>query len=160
MRRYQFATAAIIILIAAVAMFDTRSGALPDTTGTAPGGLRGGWYPFWSAFLMAIAAGIVMFRSLREPPSQDRVFSSAEGVRHMLLLVVPMTIAIVSMAWLGFYIVAAVYMAFFMKVVGHYRLPWVFAGAVVVSVGFFLLFEKAFLVPLPKSIFYGDLIPF
>lgn len=141
-------------------MLDTRSGALPDTTGTAPGGLRGGWYPFWSAFLMAVAAGIVMFRSLREPPSQDRVFTSAEGVRHMLLLVVPMTVAIVSMAWLGFYIVAAIYMAFFMKVVGNYRLPWVFAGAAVVSVGFFLLFEKAFLVPLPKSIFYGDLIPF
>lgn len=160
MRRYQFATAAIIILIAAVAMFDTRAGALPDTTGTAPGGLRGGWYPFWSAFLMALAAGIVMYRSLREPSSQDPVFTSVEGVRHMLLLVVPMTIAIVSMAWLGFYIVAAIYMAFFMRVVGKYGVPWVFAGALVVSVGFFLLFEKAFLVPLPKSIFYGDLIPF
>lgn len=160
MRRYQVATAAVLIVIAAVAMFDTRSGALPDPSGNAPGGLRGGWYPFWSAALMAGAAGAVIVGSLRSGPSTGSLFSGAGGVRHMLLLVVPMIIAIVSMVWLGFYLVAALYMAFFMKALGKYRWPWVVGASLLVSVGFFLLFEKGFLVPLPKSIFYSDTIPF
>lgn len=160
MRRYQVATAAILIVIAAVAMFDTRSGALPDPGRNTPGGLRGGWYPFWSAALMAVAAGVVIVRSVRGGPSSGSLFSGAGGARHMLLLVVPMTIALVSMVWLGFYLVAALYMAFFMKVLGKYRWPWVAGASLLVSVGFFLLFEKGFLVPLPKSIFYSDTIPF
>lgn len=160
MRPYQVATAAILIVIAAVAMFDTRSGALPDPTGNAPGGLRGGWYPFWSAALMGGSAGVVLFRALRGARSANTLFSSAEGARNMLLLVVPMIVAIVAMTWLGFYLVAALYMAFFMKLIGRYPWPWVVGSALLVSVGFFLLFEKGFLVPLPKSIFYSDTIPF
>lgn len=160
MRPYQIATAAVLVVIAAVAMFDTRSGALPDPSGRAPGGLRGGWYPFWSAALMAGAAGAVMVRTLRSGPSSGSLFSGAGGFRHMLLLVVPMTVAVLSMVWLGFYLVAALYMAFFMKVLGKYRWPWVIGASLLVTVGFFVLFEKGFLVPLPKSIFYSDTIPF
>ena len=148
------------MVIAAVAMFDTRSGALPDPSGRAPGGLRGGWYPFWSAALMAAAAGLVMVRTLQSGPSTGALFAGTGGVRHMLLLVVPMTIAIVSMVWLGFYLVAALYMAFFMRVLGKYPWPWVVGASLLVSVGFFFVFEKGFLVPLPKSIFYSDTIPF
>lgn len=160
LRPYQLATAAVLIVIAAVAMFDTRSGALPDPTGRAPGGLRGGWYPFWSAALMAAAAALVLVRTARGAASGDPLFATPQGARHMLLLVVPMTIAILGMSWLGFYIVAALYMAFFMKVIGHYRWPWIAGSALLVSVGFFVLFEKGFLVPLPKSIFYSDTFPF
>ena len=51
-----------MILIAAVAMFDSRASALPDPTGKFPGGLGPGFYPFWSAAMIAGAAVVVIYR--------------------------------------------------------------------------------------------------
>ena len=92
MRPYQVATAAVLILIAAVAMFDTRAGALPDTTGTAPGGLRGGWYPFWSGALIAIAGAAVAFRALTTPQPAEGVYRNRRSVLVVVQLIVPMLI--------------------------------------------------------------------
>ena len=52
-----------MIVIAAVAMFDSRASALPDPTGTFPGGLGPGFYPFWSAAMIEIAIVMIAWRS-------------------------------------------------------------------------------------------------
>ena len=161
MRPYQIATAAVIVLIAAVAMFDTRSGALPDTSGGAPGGLRGGWYPFWSATVMSIAALVIAYRTLVTPQPASGVFKDRQGVVYVVRLVLPMIALVLLMAWpLGFYLSAALYSAWFAFAVGRYRWHWAAAMTVLIPVATYLLMEIAFKTALPRSIFFTMGLPF
>lgn len=140
-------------------MFDTRSGALPDASGGAPGGLKGGWYPFWSAALSAVALAVVAYRAATIPQKGD-VFSGREGVMGMLSLLVPMLVLVILMdRLLGFYISGALYLAWFARVIGGYRWHWVAASAITIPVLIFFLFESFFKVGLPKSIWFTQGFP-
>lgn len=161
MRRYQVATAAVLIGIAAVAMFDTRSGALPDASGGAPGGLKGGWYPFWSAALASLALLIVVYRTLTTPQPTQGVFTGREGVMSVLALVLPMIALVVLMdRLLGIYIAGGLYLAWFGRAIGRYRWHWVALSAVGIPVILYFVFESFFRVALPKSIWYVQGLPF
>jgi len=147
------------MLIAAVAMFDTRKGALPDVAGGAPGGLSGGFYPFWSAAVLFIFASLVVVRSLTTPQAVTGVFKDRRSIESVLTLAVPMVVAAALIPYLGFYLMTALYMGFFAAVLGRYRWYWVLAIAVLFPLVIYLIFEVGFRVSLPKSIFY-DLVRF
>jgi len=159
LRRYEVGTAAAILLIAAVAMFDTRRGALPTGSGGAPGGLAGGFYPFWSAALVAAFSGLVVWRAFAAPQPAEGVFKDRTSVTSVLTLIVPMIVAVALIPILGFYLMTALYMGFFAAMIGHYRWYWVIAIAVLFPAAIYLAFEVGFRVGLPKSIFY-DLVGF
>ena len=74
MRPYQVATAAAIVLIAAVAMFDSRA-AFSPSAGTSPGDVGARWYPFWSAAVMGVASVIVAYRALTTPQGTEGAFA-------------------------------------------------------------------------------------
>ena len=147
------------MVIAAVAMFDTRKGALPDPVGGAPGGLSGGFYPFWSAAVMLVFGALVVFRSLTIPQPAQGVFRDRQSVTSVLWLAVPMILAAALIPTLGFYVMTALYMGFFAAAIGHYRWRWVAAIAIAFPAVIYLIFEIGFRVTLPKSIFY-DLVRF
>ena len=147
------------MLIAAVAMFDTRKGALPDVAGGAPGGLSGGFYPFWSAAVLLVFAGLVVLRSLTTPQPAIGVFKDRRSVTSVLTLAVPMVIATALIPVLGFYLMTALYMGFFAAVLGRYRWYWVLAIGILFPLIIYAIFELGFRVALPKSIFY-DLVRF
>ena len=154
MRRYEAATAAVILVIAAVAMFDTRKGALPDVAGGAPGGLSGGFYPFWSAGILFAFAALVALRSLTTPQAATGVFKDRRSVASVLTLAVPMVVAAALIPYLGFYLMTALYMGFFAAVLGRYQWYWVIAIAILFPLVIYLIFEVGFRVSLPKSILY------
>jgi len=151
-------TAAAIFLIAAVAMFDSRAAWSP-VRGTAPGDVGASWYPFWTAAVMGLAAAGVAYRALVLPQPKVGVFASRSSVVAVLNLVLPMFLYALSFQWLGFYLATGVYMGFFATYLGRYRFYWVIATAVITPLAIFLLFEVAFRLLLPKSIFYPG-IPF
>ena len=148
-------TAAVLIGIAAVAMFDTRNGALPDASGGAPGGLTGGWYPFWSAALAVVTLGVVVYRTARGPAGAPALYTDRASAMNVLRLAVPMLVLVVLMdKLLGVYLAGGIYLAYFGRVVGSYRWPWVIASAVLIPVLLYFVFEQFFHVALPKSILY------
>ncbi len=142
------------MLIAAVAMFDTRKGALPDPSGAAPGGLGSGFYPFWSAMVVFVAGAIVAYRSLLTPQPVEDVFKSRQGVLSVVKLVVPMLVAVAAIAWSGIYIMTAAYLSSFMITIGKYRWQWGAIAGIVLAAVLYVMFEIFFRVTLPKSIFY------
>lgn len=166
MRSYQAATAAVFVVIAAVAMFESRRGALIGATRD-PGGIGAGFYPFWSAAVMGIAALVLISRTLwAAQPAQGQgqaqekaVFAGRESVLAVGKLVVPMVLAVAAMLWLGFYLAMGLYMGFFARSIGRYRWVWVGAVAVCVPLAVYLIFEQGFRMLLPKSILYGDGLP-
>ena len=157
MHRYEGVTAAVFAIVAAVAMFDSRRGALIGATRD-PGGIGSGFYPFWSAAVLIIAALLVMYRSSVSSQSAERVVVSRNGLVAVGKLVIPMVAAVASMVWLGFYLAIAMYMGFFARYIGSYRWSWVGVIAITVPLLVYVVFEQGFRMLLPKSILYGYLL--
>jgi len=149
------------MILAAVAMVDSRAGALVDTSGTEPGGIGAGFYPFWSAAVIFVCAVVVAITARRSTKEGPPAFEGREGAFAVLKIVAPMVIAAVSIIWLGFYIVSGLYMALFARWVGHYRWIWVLVLAIGMPLAIYLSFEVGFRVGLPKSFLYTQgLLPF
>lgn len=159
MRPYEAATAAIFVLIAAVAMLDTNAGALPTTDPGVPGGLRGGWYPFWSAAAVALAGVGVAVSALRGPANGPGVFADRGAVAELARFVLPMALAayLMSDRLLGFYLAGAVYVAYYAGLVARYRWYWAVLAGVAIPTLVYLVFEVAFKALLPKSFLYPGL---
>ena len=144
-------TAAALLLIAVVALQDTFKAS--GWEGSVPGS---GWYPFWSAAMLA-AAALVPLASR----GVTRVFSSPGGLSAMLRVAVPMVAVAAAIPWLGFYVTSGVYMGGFARWQGRY--PWVAIAALAAGlpIALYLCFEQGFRLPLPKSMLYqAGVVPF
>jgi hypothetical protein len=155
---YQVGTAAAIVLIAAVAMFDSRK-VFGEQLGSSPGDVGPSWYPFWAAALMGGAAVFVGYRAFLSALPAEGVFTGRESVFSVLKLVLPMIGYAASFQWLGFYLATAAYMGFFSWFIGKYKWYAVVAAAIICPLAIYLLFEVAFRLLLPKSIFYKSGFP-
>ena len=175
MRPYQVATAAVIVLIAAVAMFDSRA-AFSPSAGTSPGDVGARWYPFWAAGIMGVASVIVGYRALTTPQGVEGAFEGVRSLFAVLKLAVPMLVyalLIGGIKWrttdftytaippFGFYLSTALYMGLFAWWLGRYKVWWVGAIAVVFPIVIYAVFEIGFRVSLPKSFLYDSgILPF
>lgn len=149
------------MFLAAVAMIDSRAGALIDRSGTQPGGIGAGFYPFWSAMLVFVCAAFIGYRAWVTPQPGTAAFEDRAALFAALKLIVPMLVATAAIAWLGFYVVAALYMGLFARWIGRYRWIWVVLIAVLTPVAIYAAFEIGFRVSLPKSFLYdAGLLPF
>jgi hypothetical protein len=148
-----------MMMIAAVAMFDSRASALPDNSGLFPGGLGPGFYPFWAAFVVAAAGGWIMWRAYTTPQPAEGAFKDRRSITAVVALAIPMAVAVALLPTLGIYIVTAAYMGFFAAAIGRYKWYWVLAIAIGFPLAIWLAFETGFRVSLPKSIF-SDTIRF
>jgi len=164
-RPYQVATAAAIVLIAAVAMFDSRA-AFSPSAGTQPGDVGSRW----------VASVIVGYRALTTPQGIEGAFAGARSLFAVLKLAVPMLLYALLIGGIGFrttdftyrivpqfgfYLATALYMGLFAWWLGRYKIWWVAAIAVVFPIVIFAVFEIGFRVSLPKSFLYNaGLLPF
>lgn len=154
------ATAAALMAVAVVAMIDSRASALPDPTGTFPGGLGPGFYPFWAAFVVFASGGWVAWRARRLPPSEQPVFAGRRGVGALAAIGLPMIAIVALLPTLGFYVITALYMGLFARLIGRYRWYWSLTIAVAFPLVVYLAFENGFRVSLPKSVLYQMGFPF
>jgi hypothetical protein len=137
-------------------MFDTRSGALPVAASGVPGGLRGGWYPFWAAAVMLVGGAVVAYQALTTPHADEGVFKGASGVVDLVKFVAPMVVAayLMSEKLLGFYLASGAYTAYYAGITARYRWYWATLGGIVVPLVTYLVFEVGFSALLPKSFLY------
>jgi len=148
------------MFVAAVAMIDSRAGAIVDTTGTQPGGIGAGFYPFWSAFVVFACGAAIAYKSWRGPQGAP-AYEGTEGFYAVLKLVIPMIAAVIAIRWLGFYVVSGLYMGLFARWIGRYSWLWVAVLSVGMPVAIYAAFELGFRVSLPKSFLYdAGLLPF
>lgn len=140
-------------------MFDTRAGALPDPTGVAPGGLRGGWYPFWSATIVAAAGLFVLYRALTTPQAAEGAFRGRAAVFDVGRFVLPMLVATFLMQekLLGFYVGSAVFIAYYAGLTARYRWYWAVLAGLLIPLALYLIFEVGFKALFPKSFLYPRL---
>jgi uncharacterized membrane protein len=69
----------------------------------------------------------------------------------VLAVLVPATAMVVVMAFIGLYVASAIYIAFYMRWVGRHRWTTIALLALGIPIATFIIFERWFLVPMPKG---------
>lgn len=145
MRTADIVTASVLMLLGGVVLYD----AVRLGIGWGTDGPRSGFFPFWLALVMVLTCALILVQAARRPPS--RPFASRAQARPVLKVLWPAAAMVVLMQVTGLYVAAAVYVAFYMRWIGHHRWVTVVAIAVSIPVVTFVIFETWFLVPMPKG---------
>ena len=120
-------------------------------TGWGDDGPRSGYFPFYIGVLLALASGWTLLGTLRRWASDKSVFAENEQLRLVFAILWPMVVYVAAIFFIGIYIASAVLIAYFMLRYGRYK--WVVTAPVAIGVPlfFFIVFERWFLVMLPKG---------
>ena len=145
-RGFEVAVAVLLQVIAVMVIVDSiRVG-----NGWADDGPKAGYFPFYIGLLLFAAATWVLINALRGGKS-DSSFATREELARVVTMFIPMLVYVAGIALLGIYMSSALLIAFFMIRHGRYRWPLTAAVSLGVPVLLFLVFERWFLVPLPKG---------
>jgi putative tricarboxylic transport membrane protein len=125
-------------------------GSVEAGIGWAEEGPRAGFFPFYISLIVLISCAINLVGIFKEA-NDHSLFASWSQLRQVLAVVIPTTIYVFLVPVLGIYVSSALLIGVFMKWLGRYGWPLVLLIAIGVPVITFLMFEKWFLVPLPKG---------
>ena len=145
MRIANLITAAILAAAGVLVLVD----AVRLGTGWGTDGPQSGFFPFWLAVLLigcclAIAAQAVRL-TLPVP------FVTRKALGPVLAVLGPAAGFVVLTQAIGLYVASALYMGFYMRWIGRHSWTAVVALGIGFPVITFLVFEKWFLVPMPKG---------
>jgi putative tricarboxylic transport membrane protein len=145
MRVADLVTALALIVVGGVVIADAvRLGTGWDTEGP-----QSGFFPFWLAVLMVTAAAVIALQAAQRTSTTP--FVTGAQLRPVLAVLVPAAAMVLLMEYLGLYVAAALYLAFYMRWVGRHAWPTIVALALGVPIVTFVIFERWFLVPMPKG---------
>jgi hypothetical protein len=143
----EIAVAALFLATGALVMYDSvRLGSTWGDDGPKPG-----YFPFYIGLIMAVAALVNLARGVMIPPDKNGPFVLTQQLKMVLTVLVPTAIYVGAISQLGIYVSSIVFIAFFMRWLGKFAWWKVAAVSVGTAVALFLVFERWFLVPLPKG---------
>jgi len=120
-------------------------------TGWGDEGPRSGYFPFYIGLLLLLSSGTVLVTTLLRWRKADAVFVEREQLGMVFAVLVPMVVYVGGIALAGIYAASLVLIAYFMRRHGKFGWSWTVGVSVGVPLVFFLVFERWFLVPLPKG---------
>jgi hypothetical protein len=114
-------------------------------------GPRPGYFPFYIGLILCVSALVNAGRALLLRGEANKTFVEVGQLKLVLAVLVPSAIFAGAVTWIGIYVSAVLFIAFFMRWLGKY--PWwkVAGVGLGTTVVFYLVFEKWFKVPLPKG---------
>lgn len=139
--------AAVLMLLAVLVIVDS----LRVGIGWAEDGPRSGYFPFYIGVLLLLSSGSVLVGQLLKWRGEDSEFAERGQIALVIAVLVPMAVYVGLIALIGIYLASLALIAYFMR--RHGRYGWLLTGSVSVGVPlfFFIVFERWFLVPLPKG---------
>lgn len=112
-------------------------------------GPRAGFFPFYIGLFIVASSGINLWHGLRD--DNDELFAEWGQLRQVLSVVIPTGIYVGSMPFIGLYVASAIFIAWFMRWLGKYNWITVLAVSLGMPLVTYLIFERWFMVPLPKG---------
>jgi putative tricarboxylic transport membrane protein len=113
-------------------------------------GPRAGFFPFYIALFILLASMVNLFSAFIDMPA-GKLFAEWGQLLRVLSVIIPTAVFVGIIPMIGIYVSSTMLIALFMKWLGKYRWPVIALVAIGVPVATFLVFEKWFLVPLPKG---------
>jgi hypothetical protein len=112
-------------------------------------GPRAGFFPFYLGLFIIVSSVINLVQTLR---SQDgKLFAQWAQLRQVVSVIVPMVAYVAVLPFIGIYVSSAILIATFMKWFGRYGWALTLMVALGVSLTAYVVFERWFLLPLPKG---------
>ena len=139
--------AAFLVLTALLVISDS----LRVGIGWADDGPRSGYFPFYIGLLLLVSSGTVLIAALVNWRKANPVFAEKGQLVSVMAVLVPMVVYVAAIALLGIYLASLVLIGYFMRRHGKFGWPLTVGISVAVPLVFFLVFERWFLVPLPKG---------
>ena len=138
--------AALVVLFGALAIVGSISAGI----GWGAEGPRAGFFPFYIGVAIVISGAVNMWTALR-PDAPGGIFAEWSQLRQVLSVVIPATIYAFAVGYIGIYVSSAIFIAWFMRWLGKYSWSTVAAVAIGMPLVVYFVFEKWFLVALPKG---------
>lgn len=118
--------------------------------GWADDGPMSGYFPFYIGLALLLSSGWTAFKALRQWRRHE-VFAERGQLRSVMAILVPMTVYVGAVSYLGIYVSSVALIAYFMLRHGKHGAALTAAVSLGVPAFFYGVFERWFLVPLPKG---------
>ena len=112
-------------------------------------GPRSGFFPFYVGLFIVASSAINFIQAIGE--KDGGLFAEWSQLRQVMSVVIPTAVYVFVIPYTGIYLASAVLIALFMLWLGKYRVPLALSIAIGVPIAIYFMFEKWFLVPLPKG---------
>jgi hypothetical protein len=145
MRTADLLTVLVLLLIGGTVVYDSVTIGI----GWGTDGPRSGFFPFWLGVVLIVAALAIGSQSLRRQSTAS--FVTRDQFGPVLKVLGPATALVVLTQFIGLYVSSALYLAVYMRWIGRHRWFSIAAIAIGIPLVTFVIFEKWFLVPMPKG---------
>ncbi len=139
----------VAIFVAVFALI-VIAGSIQAGIGWGAEGPKAGFFPFYVGLLILISSAVNLFQAVKEGAGGP-LFASWSQLRQVLSVLIPTAIYVALIPWIGIYVASILLIAIFMRWLGKYGWGMIAAIAVGIPVITFVIFERWFLVPLPKG---------
>ena len=146
MRAADLVTAALLALVGGVVVVD----AVRLGLGWGSDGPKSGFFPFWLAAIMILTLAAIFVQSLPSRPG-GRPFLTRAQLAPVLRVLGPATAFVVLMQFIGLYAAGALYLAVSMRWLGRHGWAVVTLVSIGIPLVVFVVFERWFIVPMPKG---------
>lgn len=148
-RTMEIAVALVLLAISAVIISDSLRLGIGWAEGEGP---RAGYFPFYIAVVLGAASIAILIKAVTaSEEGLSRSFVSRTSFGRVLTVLIPAIGYVAAVQFAGFYVASAAFLLLFMVFVGGERVLRALLVAIGVPLFFFFMFEKWFLVPLPKG---------
>jgi hypothetical protein len=145
-RSVEIGVALFMALLAVVGIV----GALRVGIGWGAEGPKAGFFPFYISLIVLLSCAVNLVSVMREYTGRE-VFAEWAQIRQVLSVVIPTTVYVFAVPVIGMYLSSGLLIGVFMKWIGRYSWLMVLPIAVAVPILTYIMFERWFLVPLPKG---------
>lgn len=145
-RWFELIVAAVLAALGAIVVVDS----LRIGVSWADDGPQAGYFPFRIGLVLIGASAWVALQQLRRWGAGE-IFAERAQLRDVVAVAVPMAVFVALAVPLGLYIASVLLIGWFMVRHGRHPLALTAAVALGVPAFFYLVFERWFIVPLPKG---------
>ncbi len=148
-RPVDIAVALIFLSLSAIVIFDSNRLGVGWREGEGP---APGYFPFYIAVAMTFASLVNLVRAIRTSGDDaTESFVSKQSFGRVLQVLIPTIVYVGLIKYVGIYVASALFIMCFMLVLGRAGIPRTLGVGIGVPLALFFMFERWFLVPLPKG---------
>jgi hypothetical protein len=148
MRKADVAFALFLLVLAVLVAWES----LKLDIGWGLNGPEGGFFPFWLAVGLGSCGLVILAQALwRHSPACWEPLVKRGGWVPILKVALPASVMVALTEMIGLYLAAALYIGFYMRWIGRHHWLLVFAVSTFVPLGSYFIFDKWFLIPMPKG---------
>jgi len=125
------------------------AGSVQHDTGWSSTGPQAGYFPLRVGILLCVTSVVLFVQAM--VASEVRGFVARSELRHTLAMFLPAAALVIGMSLLGCYVPTLFYLGYMIRVHGGYAWWRAAAASAGIVLGFFLIFELWFQVPLAKG---------